>query len=83
MLQLTNHNVRRRYLEEKARAQIMDEPAFTHEAMAALFEVDARTVYTWITEVESLQHLPANAAKRDKLLSWINDGSLKFKKDKK
>lgn len=83
MLQLTNYNVRRRYLEEKARAQIMEEPAFTHEAMAALFEVDARTVYTWITKVESLQHLPANAAKRAKLSAWINDGSLNLKEKKK
>ncbi len=83
MLQITNHNVRRRYLEEKARAQIMDESPFTHKAMASLFEVDAKTVYTWITKVEKLQHLPSNEVKQKKLLAWINDGSLNFKKDTK
>lgn len=73
MFQLTNYNIRRRYLEEKACAQIMDEPPFTHKAMAAMFESDERTIYTWITKVEKLQHLPSNEAKRAKLTVWINE----------
>lgn len=80
MFQLTNYNVRRRYLEAKERAHVSNEEPFTYKVMAAMFETDERTVYTWITKVESLQHLPANAAKREKLSAWINDGTLKVVK---
>jgi transposase len=80
MFQLTNYNVRRRYLEEKYRAQIMEGTPFTYKAMAAMFETDERTIYTWITKVEKLQHLPANSAKQTKLSAWINDGTLKVGK---
>ena len=48
--------------------------------MAAQFDSDDRTVYTWITRVKKLQHLPANAAKQAKLSAWINDGTMKERK---
>jgi transposase len=76
MFNLTNYNIRRRYLEEKARARIMGEEPYTYAKMAKQFDTDDRTVYTWITKVKKLQHLPANAAKRAKLSAWINDGAL-------
>ena len=70
MFHLNNYNVRRRYLEEKARAKVMGEVPYTYARMAAQFDTDDRTVYTWITKVKKMQHLPANTAKRLKLVAW-------------
>lgn len=80
MFSLTNYNVRRRYLEEKARAKVMSEEPYTYAKMAKQFDTDDRTVYTWITRVKKLQHLPTNEVKRAKLSAWINDGALGEKK---
>lgn len=78
MLALTNANIKRRYLAAKDEALDLGE-RFTYADMAAMFETDDRTIYTWITEVEKLQHLPTNESKRAKLSAWINDGTLKRK----
>ena len=51
MFTLTNYNIRRRYLEEKARAKARNEEPYTYAKMAAQFDSDDRTVYTWITRV--------------------------------
>lgn len=75
MLNLTNRNIRMRYLEEKERAKERGEN-FTYADMAEMFESDDRTVYTWVSMVPGMQHLPSNEAKRARLLEWINDGVL-------
>lgn len=79
MFSLSNKNVRTRYIEEKARAKIAGEK-FTYQDMAKMFDTDDRTVYTWVTRVEAMQHLPSNETKRAKLSAWINDGTIGRKK---
>jgi hypothetical protein len=79
LLTLSNANVKRRYLAAKEKARDNGE-RFTYADMAKMFDTDDRTIYTWITEVEKLQHLPTNESKRAKLSAWINDGTLGRKK---
>jgi hypothetical protein len=79
MFQLTNYNIRRRYLEEKEKARKKGQ-RFTYQDMAEMFESDDRSIYTWVSRVAKMQHLPANEAKRAKISAWLNDGTLKEKK---
>lgn len=76
MFQLTNRNVRLRFLAAKDLMKALG-TSFTYADMAEKFDTDDRTVYTWITAKPKLQHLPTNKSKRAKLSAWINDGTLK------
>lgn len=69
---LTNNNIRLRYLLEKEKA-FANGTKFTYADMAEMFGADDRTIYTWVTTVKALQHLPTTETRKDLLTKWIND----------
>lgn len=79
MFKLTNRNIRNRYMVEKIKAK-KSGSKFTYQDMAQMFDTDDRAVYTWVSTLPHMQHLPTNEVKRNKLVAWINDGVMKEKK---
>ena len=73
MFPLTNKNVRIRYLIEKEARR----GKYSYLDMAKEFDVDDRTVYTWVAESRAMQHLPSSESRRKRLWEWINDGALR------
>ncbi len=74
---LTNNNIRLRYLLEKEKA-FANGTKFTYADMAEMFDADDRTIYTWVTTVKALQHIPTTETRKNQLTSWLNDGILEY-----
>jgi hypothetical protein len=79
VFKLTNRNIRNRYIAEKIKAKKAG-GRFTYQDMARMFDTDDRAVYTWVSTLPYMQHLPTNEVKRNKLTAWINDGTVKERK---